>query len=200
MTVVHSRGCNRFSALVQSRQDDTAEVLRELVGCLRFSPIRGRRYSLLAPCTPNRPQARWDFHCILLPGPGHVSPTSRSSILSLLRTSDPLLVPLITLQLSWTLTSAGTTMLTTHAPDMRSARYPLKPWALQPRHHEVPVRSHPRRILPARHQGAVCFANVYRRPSVPQFLDPSLDAALVPCCLALAPLLPPSGAPRPKPL
>jgi hypothetical protein len=63
--VAHALGCNRLSGLVQSRHDDTVEVLREFVGRLGFS-------SRLAPPTANRPKVRWDFHCNLRPGPGHV--------------------------------------------------------------------------------------------------------------------------------
>jgi hypothetical protein len=68
----HALGCNQLSGLVQCRHDDTAEVLREFVGGLGFSSSRDGRYSRLAPRTPNRPQDRWDFHCNLRPGPGHV--------------------------------------------------------------------------------------------------------------------------------
>jgi hypothetical protein len=70
--VAHAIGCNRLSGLVQSRHDETAEVLREFVGRLGFSSSREGRYSRLAPRTPNRAQARWDFHYNLRPGPGHV--------------------------------------------------------------------------------------------------------------------------------
>jgi hypothetical protein len=70
--VAHALGCNRLSGLVQSRHDDAAEVLREFVGRLGFSSIREGRCSRPAPLTPNQPQARWDFHCSLRPGPGHV--------------------------------------------------------------------------------------------------------------------------------
>jgi hypothetical protein len=57
---------------VQGRHDATADVLRDFVGRLGFSSSREGRYSRLAPRTPHRPQARWDFHCVLRPGPGHV--------------------------------------------------------------------------------------------------------------------------------
>jgi hypothetical protein len=70
--VAHALGCHRLSGLVQSRHDDTAEVLREFVGRLGFSSSRKGQYSRLAPRTTNRPQALWDFHCNLRPGPGHV--------------------------------------------------------------------------------------------------------------------------------
>jgi hypothetical protein len=70
--VAHALGCNRLSGLVQSRHYETAEFLREFVGRLGFSSSREGRYSRLAPRIPNRPPARWDFHCNLRPGPGHV--------------------------------------------------------------------------------------------------------------------------------
>jgi hypothetical protein len=34
--VAHALGCNRLSGLVQSRPDDTAEALREFIGCWAF--------------------------------------------------------------------------------------------------------------------------------------------------------------------
>jgi hypothetical protein len=68
----HNVHPSRLSGFVQSRHDDTAEVLREFVGRLGFSSSREGPYSRLAPRTPNRPQPRWDFHCNLRPGPGHV--------------------------------------------------------------------------------------------------------------------------------
>jgi hypothetical protein len=71
-TVAHALGCNRLSGLVQSRHDEETEVLHECVGQLGFSSSREGRYFRLAPRTPNRPQARWEFHCNLRPGPGHV--------------------------------------------------------------------------------------------------------------------------------
>jgi hypothetical protein len=47
------------------------QVLREFMSRLGSSS-RETRYSWLAPLTPNCPQARWDFHCNLRPGPGPV--------------------------------------------------------------------------------------------------------------------------------
>jgi hypothetical protein len=70
--VAHALGCNRLSGLVQRRHDDTADALRDFVGRMGFSSSREGRYSRLAPRTTNRPQARWDLHCHLRPGPGHV--------------------------------------------------------------------------------------------------------------------------------
>jgi hypothetical protein len=57
---------------VQSRHNETAEVLREFVGRLGLTSSREGRYSWFAPRTPNRLQARWVFHCNLRPGPGYV--------------------------------------------------------------------------------------------------------------------------------
>jgi hypothetical protein len=56
---------------MQSLHDDTAEVMREIVGCLGFSNSREGRYSRLAPRTPNSPEARWSLHCNMRPAPGH---------------------------------------------------------------------------------------------------------------------------------
>jgi hypothetical protein len=70
--VAHALGCNRLSGLVQSRHDETAEVLREFVGRLGFSSSRKERYSRGAPRTPKRPQARWNFHYNLCHRTGHV--------------------------------------------------------------------------------------------------------------------------------
>jgi hypothetical protein len=58
---------------VQSRHGDTAELLREFISRLGSSSSREGRYSQLAPRTANRPQASWDFHCNLRPGPGVVA-------------------------------------------------------------------------------------------------------------------------------
>jgi hypothetical protein len=52
--VAHTLGCNRLSDLVQSGNDDTAEVLRELIGCLGYSSSREGWYSRLTPRTPTR--------------------------------------------------------------------------------------------------------------------------------------------------
>jgi hypothetical protein len=54
------------------RHDESAEVLREFLGRLGFSSSREGRDSRLAHRTPNRSQARWDFHCNSRPGPDHV--------------------------------------------------------------------------------------------------------------------------------
>jgi hypothetical protein len=89
--VVHHLGRNRLSGLVHSRYDDTAEVLRELVGRLGFSSSREGRYSRLAPRTPNRPQACQNSIATCAPAPAKCSPMSRSSILPLHRTLVPLL-------------------------------------------------------------------------------------------------------------
>jgi hypothetical protein len=70
--IAHALGCNRLSGLVESRHDETAKVLRELVGRLGLSSSRQGRHSRLAPHIPNRPRARWDFHCNLRPGPAHI--------------------------------------------------------------------------------------------------------------------------------
>jgi hypothetical protein len=51
--------------LVQSRHDETAEVLREFVGRLGFASSREGQYSQLAPRNPNNAHACWDFHCNL---------------------------------------------------------------------------------------------------------------------------------------
>jgi hypothetical protein len=124
----HALGSNRLSGLVQSRYDDTAEVLREFVGRLGFSSSREGRYSGLAPRTANRTQALWDFHCKLRPGPGHV--LADVSLIHPLAafTFVPRSAPLATQPLFGTLTSAGTTTRTTPAPGMHSERYRLRPW------------------------------------------------------------------------
>jgi hypothetical protein len=126
--VAHALGCNRLSGLVQSRHDDNAEVLRVLVGRLGLSSSREGRYSRLAPSTPNRPQARWDFHCNLRLGPSHVLADvsfSHPLAASYLRSAAE---PLATQPLFGTLTSAGITRRTTPAAGMRSERYRLRPW------------------------------------------------------------------------
>jgi hypothetical protein len=70
--VARAIGCNRLGVLVQCRHGDTAEGLREIVGRLGFFSSREGRYSRLAPRTPNRSLARWDFHCSQCRGPGDV--------------------------------------------------------------------------------------------------------------------------------
>jgi hypothetical protein len=98
------------------------------VGRLGFSSSREGRHSWLAPRIPNRFQARWDFHCNLHPGPGHVladvsfiDPLAASHIRSAAGTpghAAALRMP----------TSAGTTLPTTTARNMHSARFLLKSW------------------------------------------------------------------------
>jgi hypothetical protein len=70
--VVHALGCNGLSGLVQSCHDETAEVVRKFVGRLGFSSSREGRYCGLAPRTLHSRQVRWDYHCNLRLGPGHV--------------------------------------------------------------------------------------------------------------------------------
>jgi hypothetical protein len=70
--VAHALGYNWLSALVRSRNGSTANVRRDFDGNLGFSPSNEGQYSRLAPLTLKRPQAHWDFHCNLRPGPGHV--------------------------------------------------------------------------------------------------------------------------------
>jgi hypothetical protein len=81
-------GCNLLSGLMQSRNDDTAEVVQEFNGRLGFSSSCEGRHSRLAPRTTSRPQSRWDFHCNLRQRPGSacerlLHPPPRSFINSL---------------------------------------------------------------------------------------------------------------------
>jgi hypothetical protein len=92
-----------------------------------FSSSQEGRYSQLAPRSPNRPQARWDFYYNLRRGPGHVladvsfiHPLAASYIRS---TAAPLAMP----PLFGTPTSARTTLPTTTARDMHFGRSLLKP-------------------------------------------------------------------------
>jgi hypothetical protein len=59
--VAHALGCNRLSSLVQSRHDDTAEVLREFIGRLGFSSGCKGRYFWLAPPPRTVPKHGWTF-------------------------------------------------------------------------------------------------------------------------------------------
>jgi hypothetical protein len=52
--LAHAIGFNRLSGLMQSLHDETAELLRKLVGRLGSSSSREGRYSRLAPRTPNQ--------------------------------------------------------------------------------------------------------------------------------------------------
>jgi hypothetical protein len=87
--VAHALGCNRLSGLVQSRHDETAEVLREFVGRLGFSSCREGRYSWLAPAPPTNPRHAGTFTATCARGLTTFSPTSRSSITWLLSTFVP---------------------------------------------------------------------------------------------------------------
>jgi hypothetical protein len=97
-------------------------------GAAWASPSREGRYSRLAPRTPNRPQARWYFHCRLRWGLANLSPTPRSSIPWLLPTFVPQPAPPPVPLLFGMPTSAVTALRTTAAPDMYSVRSHLIPW------------------------------------------------------------------------
>jgi hypothetical protein len=70
--VAHALGCTGLRGLIQSRYDETAEALHKFVGRLGLFSSREGRLSRLALRTSDRPQARWDFHYNLHPGPRHV--------------------------------------------------------------------------------------------------------------------------------
>jgi hypothetical protein len=178
--VAHALGCNRLSNLVQSRHDDTAEVLREFVGRLGFSSSREGRCFRLALRTPNRPQARWDFHCNLRPGPGHVladvsfiHPLAASYLRSVARTPGH----------AAALRDADERR--DYFADHKCPRYVFRaisfatlgrfsPGAMQ----FLCEATHAAFPQPG-HQRAVCFANVYRQLSVVQcrYLSRMLTAA-----------------------
>jgi hypothetical protein len=119
-------GCNWLSGLAHCRHDDIVEMLRVFIGHPGFSSSCEGWYSRRVPRTRNRPQARWDFHFDLRPGPGQVVAHVSSIHPSQLRTFAPRLAPLATMPLCELLKSAATTTQTICAPDMRSARHPLK--------------------------------------------------------------------------
>jgi hypothetical protein len=175
--VSHALGCNRLSGLLQSHHDDTTKVLQEFVGRLGLLQPRGTVFSART-LHPKPPQARWDFHRNLCPGPA-MRLLSCSFILTLRRTFVPRLAPLATLQLFGTLTSAGTTTRTTHAPGMRSARYPARPWSGPDGMQFLCEATHAAFPQPG-HQRATCFANVYCQLSVVQcrYLTRMLKAAV----------------------
>ena len=56
----------------QERHDRTAECLRTHAGRLGFSSSREGSYMRRGSRTSNRPQARWDLHCHIRPGAGHI--------------------------------------------------------------------------------------------------------------------------------
>jgi hypothetical protein len=90
-------------------------------------PITGAgRYSQLAPCAPNCPQAPWDFHCHLRPRPCHVL-----AAVSFIHPHASLFIhsaagTLVMLLLFETPTSAGTASPTITARELHSARARLK--------------------------------------------------------------------------
>jgi hypothetical protein len=70
--VAHALGCRSLNSLIIARHDETADALREYAGRLGFSSSREGPYMRRGSRTTNRPRARWDFHCHIRPGPGHV--------------------------------------------------------------------------------------------------------------------------------
>jgi hypothetical protein len=107
--VVHALGCNRLSGLVQSRHDETAEVLGEFVVRLGFSSSREMRYFGSLPAPQTAPRRVETSIATCAQAPAMCSPMSCSFILSLIHTFVLQLEPAATLQLLGTLTSAGTT-------------------------------------------------------------------------------------------
>jgi hypothetical protein len=70
--VAHALSCSALSGLVQARHDETADCLREYAGRLGFGSSREGSYMRRGSLTTNRPRARWDLHCHVRPGPGHI--------------------------------------------------------------------------------------------------------------------------------
>jgi hypothetical protein len=59
-------------SLIIARHDETADALREYARRLVFSSTREGPYMRWGSRTTNRPRDRWDLHCHIRPGPGHV--------------------------------------------------------------------------------------------------------------------------------
>jgi hypothetical protein len=138
--VAHALGCIRLRGLVQSRHEETAEVLRELLGRLGFSSTEKGDTPGLRPAPPTAPRHAGTFNVTCAPGLATFSPTSCFSIPWLLPTHIPLPAPLAMPLLFGMPTSAGTTLPTTTARDMHSARnLRSKPWGGSVRGHAIPL-------------------------------------------------------------
>jgi hypothetical protein len=70
--VAHALGCCKLNSLIINRHDETADAPRQYVSGLGFSSSREDPYIPRTSHTTNRPTARWDFHCHVRPGPGHI--------------------------------------------------------------------------------------------------------------------------------
>jgi hypothetical protein len=69
--VAYAVGCRSLNSLIIAGHDETADAL-QYAGRLGFSSSRDVPHMRRGSRTTNRPRARWDFHCHIRPGLGHV--------------------------------------------------------------------------------------------------------------------------------